>query len=676
MTQAQSDKTKTLLEHVSSLGSLSELQEDIFNLESFTNYSFSKTQDKKQRPYLITFKHTLKVLSALTLIAFFTALVACFIDITAFNLIKGKKSLALILEDPYFSCAVWVSISLLFITCATSFGYFFAPEVDGSGIPEVKSIISGVEMPNYLTKKTLICKTLGLVCCSGALSVGKEGPHAHLAAIIAHQVLSFSYFKSLKSHPGIKTQIMEASVAAGVSAVMAAPIGSVFFSMELTSTHYMIPNIVLALYCGTLSSFLLTLYRLLNLTEVVNHTHIPEGFNNADLFVFILIGLIAGVIGASFTIYTKKLVEFRALKKIPWLHRRFRYAWTVTFFYSTTSFVLPFMIIGAKQALNQLLTSGDLPSSWEYCGGVGSLIAFLVLKLFFTGLSTSVQIPGGVIMPLLLSGAAFGRIMHILAAYLGGRANVAMFAAVSGASFVASSCHSLSISLILFEMTGQIHYAIPMLLSVIISYSIGSSIGLNIFDAFILFKKIPYLPAIRKSKLYRTNPIEIMDSAVSIPYNSNLKQMRDAIVTPNTPKVAVVDENQFIVAEFNVANGKKYLVKVLDGMKEMISKEKYDQLKYNFENVEFVDKDYEKMEKLNFGGFDPEHISSYFWGLPVDFTNKSIKLNKSPISVEISTSLYKIHYLFLMLGMMQLYITKEFKLSGVIYRHYFTTRKK
>ena len=676
MTQAENDKTKTLLGQVSSLGSLSELQEDIFNMESFTNYSFSNTLGKKRRSYLSSLKNSLKILSALTLIAFFTALVACFIDITAFNLIKGKKNLALSIENPYISWAVWVSISLLFITCATSFGYFFAPEADGSGIPEVKSIISGVEMPSYLTKKTLICKTLGLVCCSGALSVGKEGPHAHIAAIIAHQVLYFNYFKSLRSHPGIQTRIMEASVAAGVSAVMAAPIGSVFFSMELTSTHYMIPNIVFALYCGTLSSFLLTLYRLLNLTETVDQTHIPEGFNNADLFVFVLIGLIAGVIGASFTIFTKKLVEFRALKRVPWLHRRFRYACTVTFFYSTASFVLPFMILGAKQALNQLLTTGNLQSNWEYCGALGSLILFSVLKLLFTGLSTSVQIPGGVILPLLLSGAAFGRIMHGLAVYLGGTANVAMFAAVSGASFVASSCHSLSISLILFEMTGQVHYAIPMLLSVIISYSIGSSIGLNIFDAFILFKKIPYLPAIRKSKLYRTNPVEIMDSVVSIPINSSFKQMRDAIITPSIPKVAVVDENHYIIAEFSVANGKKYLIKALDGMKEMISKEKYAQLKYNLENAEVADEDFEQMKKPNFNSFDPEHISSYFWGLPVDFSNKSIKLNKSPISVEISTSLYKIHYLFLMLGIMQLYITKEYKLSGVIYRHYFTTHKK
>lgn len=45
----------------------------------------------------------------------------------------------------------------------------------GSGIPEVKVIMSGFKMPNYLTFKTLVAKMLGLtLAIGGGLPIGKE----------------------------------------------------------------------------------------------------------------------------------------------------------------------------------------------------------------------------------------------------------------------------------------------------------------------------------------------------------------------------------------------------------------------------------------------------------------------------------------------------------------------
>lgn len=665
----------TLIDLKSSGNSYSLIEENIFNIESFQNYSFSNTLHGRKRNELMlklkSIKLTLLVLLALVLISISTSLVACFIDTVAFSLIRYKKVLIREIEDPYLSCFLWVFISVLFITAATSFGYFFAPEADGSGIPEVKSIISGVDMPKYLTMKTLICKIFGLICCSGALSLGKEGPHAHLAAIIATQMMRLKGFKKLKTHPGLKTLILEASVAAGVSAVMASPIGSVFFSIELTATYYMIPNIIFSLFCGAISSFVLSGFRLLQLTEMINLTDIPKGFNNIDLIIFAIIGVIGGVIGVYFTILTKKFVGYRAQKKIPWLHKRFRYAWIITIAYSFTCFMLPFMIINAKQVLNQMLLTGDLPVAWSFFGNIGSLAMFCVCKMLFTSISTSVQIPGGVFLPVLVSGAAFGRIVHGAAVYFGGEASIAMYAAISGAAFVASTCHCLSVSLMIFEMTGQIHYASPMLLSVVISYSIGSSIGLNIFDAIIVLKKILYLPAVRTSKLYHTKVEEIMDKGNSISLNCDLKELHACISSQPSEKIVIIDENKFILADFKSENGRKYLLNTLDRMKNGISPDQYQNLKQSINSNQPI----ENFSQTH-SNFDPQNISILFWSLSVDFSSPYLKLDKSPISVQENTSLYKIHYMFLMLGLTQLYITKEFKLAGVVYRHYFTNPKK
>ena len=109
-------------------------------------------------------------------------------------MIKYKKILVLKIENPYLGCALWVILSVFFIACATSFGYFIAPEADGSGIPEMKCILSGVEMPKYLSWKTLFSKVFGLIFCAGALSIGKEGPHVHIAGIVGHRVLKFPFF--------------------------------------------------------------------------------------------------------------------------------------------------------------------------------------------------------------------------------------------------------------------------------------------------------------------------------------------------------------------------------------------------------------------------------------------------------------------------------------------------
>lgn len=62
----------------------------------------------------------------------------------------------------------------------------WVPSAAGSGIPEVKVILSGNDMPQYLTFKTLVGKVLGLALVIGAgLFAGKQGPMVHIGAIIA-----------------------------------------------------------------------------------------------------------------------------------------------------------------------------------------------------------------------------------------------------------------------------------------------------------------------------------------------------------------------------------------------------------------------------------------------------------------------------------------------------------
>lgn len=63
---------------------------------------------------------------------------------------------------------------------------YISKQAIGSGIPEVKVIMNGFTLQNYLTFRTLIAKMLSLVMVLGAgMPLGKEGPFVHMGAIVA-----------------------------------------------------------------------------------------------------------------------------------------------------------------------------------------------------------------------------------------------------------------------------------------------------------------------------------------------------------------------------------------------------------------------------------------------------------------------------------------------------------
>ena len=56
--------------------------------------------------------------------------------------------------------------------------------------------------------------------------------------------------------------------------------------------------------------------------------------------------------------------------------------------------------------------------------------------------------------------------------------------------------HTISISVIVFELTGQITHCVPVLVAVLISNAIASVLQPSCYDSIILIKKLPYLPDI------------------------------------------------------------------------------------------------------------------------------------------------------------------------------------
>ena len=70
-----------------------------------------------------------------------------------------------------------------------------------------------------------------------------------------------------------------------------------------------------------------------------------------------------------------------------------------------------------------------------------------------------------------------------------------------GAALCASVTHAISISVIVFELTGQITYVLPILTSVLVSNALSRHLQPSMYDSLIKVKKITVLPKMRLSNI-------------------------------------------------------------------------------------------------------------------------------------------------------------------------------
>ena len=101
----------------------------------------------------------------------------------------------------------------------------------GSGVAEVKVILSGFVVHGYLGAQTLVIKTIGLILSvASGLSLGKEGPFVHIATCVGN--ISCRLFPKYNHNDGKRREVLSASAASGVAVAFGAPIGGTLFSLE------------------------------------------------------------------------------------------------------------------------------------------------------------------------------------------------------------------------------------------------------------------------------------------------------------------------------------------------------------------------------------------------------------------------------------------------------------
>ncbi|KAL5541604.1 hypothetical protein UlMin_009314 [Ulmus minor] len=209
--------------------------------EVIENYAYWEEQAQRGKLF-VGYYVMVKWFFAL-LIGIGTGLAAVFINISVENFAGWKFELTFsIIQKSYVAgFLVYILINLVLVYSSVYIITNFAPAAAGSGIPEIKGYLNGVDIPGILLFRTLIGKVFGSIgSVGGGLALGKEGPLVHTGACIASLLgqggttkyhLSSRWLQVFKSDRD-RRDLVTCGCAAGVAAAFRAPVGGVLFALE------------------------------------------------------------------------------------------------------------------------------------------------------------------------------------------------------------------------------------------------------------------------------------------------------------------------------------------------------------------------------------------------------------------------------------------------------------
>lgn len=178
---------------------------------------------------------------------------------------------------------------------------------------------------------------------------------------------------------------------------------------------------------------------------------------------------------------------------------------------------------------------------------------FVASNFFTVVLASTVPIPGGLIVPLFMIGAGFGRFFGEFAAfmfpyglnpldnspeYLG--IIPGAYAVAASAAMCGGVTGSLSVAVIAFEITGQLTHFLPIIVCVLCSNLVARYLGPTIYESTIELKNLPFLPTMIKASAisHRVLVEDFMETDVKFLWKDCTFQQINDILNSNAQKLA------------------------------------------------------------------------------------------------------------------------------------------
>jgi chloride channel 3/4/5 len=189
----------------------------------------------------------------------------------------------------------------------------------GSGVAEVRVILSGFVLHGFLGVKTLVVKTVALVLSvASGLSLGKEGPFVHIATCVGN--IACRLFDKYDHNDGKRREVLSAAAAAGVAVAFGAPIGGVLFSLEEVAYFFPAKTLFRTFFCCICAALTLKFLNPYGNSKIVMfEVRYARDWEFFELAAFITVGMLGGATGALFIKASRAWAQ--SFRKIPIVKR-------------------------------------------------------------------------------------------------------------------------------------------------------------------------------------------------------------------------------------------------------------------------------------------------------------------------------------------------------------------
>lgn len=170
----------------------------------------------------------------------------------------------------------------------------------GSGVAEVRVILSGFVLHGFLGVRTLVVKTVALILSvASGLSLGKEGPFVHIATCVGN--ISCRLFSKYDHNDGKRREVLSAAAAAGVAVAFGAPIGGVLFSLEEVAYFFPAKTLFRTFFCCITAALTLKFLNPYGTNKIVMfEVRYLRDWEFFELGAFVAVGVLGGAAGAIF----------------------------------------------------------------------------------------------------------------------------------------------------------------------------------------------------------------------------------------------------------------------------------------------------------------------------------------------------------------------------------------
>lgn len=392
----------------------------------------------------------------------------------------------------------------------------------GSGVAEVKVILSGFVLHGYLGLRTLVIKTIGLtLSVASGLSLGKEGPYVHIATCIGN--IACRLFSKYNRNDGKRREVLSASAAGGVAVAFGAPIGGVLFSLEEVSYYFPPKTLFRTFFCCIAAALSLKFLNPYGTNKIVLfEVRYLTDWKFFEMIAFIFVGALGGILGALFIkasrIWARTFRRISIIKKYPLLE-----VFLVALLTGLLSFWNRYTKLPVTELLYELASPCDTytkngdglcPTREQIPAVLGILSVAFIIKAMLTVITFGIKVPAGIYVPSMVVGGLMGRTVgHIVQLMALKYSDSGLFGScdpngspeacvvpgvyamvAAGATMTGVTRLTVTLAVILFELTGSLDHVLPFSIGILVAKWTADALEpLSIYDLLTHMNSYPFL---------------------------------------------------------------------------------------------------------------------------------------------------------------------------------------